>query len=83
MTYDNGDVYSGMWVQGKKEGQGTYVFKETGMKFVGQWKDGQMINGAWKYPNGTLYEGSFNNNQPKGKGKWIFANGNIVEGDYT
>ena len=42
------------------------------MKFVGKWKDGQIVSGSWKYPNGTFYDGKFDNNKPKGKGKWVF-----------
>jgi len=40
MTYVNQDVYSGNWKDGQKHGQGTYVFFETGMKFVGKWNNG-------------------------------------------
>ena len=83
MTYTNKDVYSGSWRDGKKHGQGTYVFFQTGMKYVGKWGAGQMASGVWKYPNGTNYEGSFDQNKPKGKGKWNFQNGNVVEGEYT
>jgi hypothetical protein len=83
MTYSNQDVYSGQWKEGKKHGQGTYVFFQTGMKFVGKWSVGQIVSGEWRYPNGTRYEGAFDNNKPKGKGKWQFANGNSVEGVYT
>ena len=35
MTYLNKDVYSGSWANGKKDGQGTYIFFETGEKYVG------------------------------------------------
>jgi radial spoke head protein 1 len=35
MTYSNKDVYSGTWREGKKDGEGTYIFFETGMKYVG------------------------------------------------
>lgn len=83
MTYSNQDVYSGMWKDGKKHAQGTYVFFQTGMKFVGKWSNGQIVNGEWRYPNGTRFEGNFDNNKPKGKGKWQFSNGNVVEGLYT
>lgn len=83
MTYANQDVYSGAWKEGKKHGQGTYVFFQTGMKFVGKWSAGQIVAGEWRYPNGTRFEGAFDNNKPKGKGKWAFANGNTVEGVYT
>lgn len=83
MTYANKDVYSGNWKDGKKNGQGTYIFFATGMKYVGQWAGGEMVSGQWKYPNGTYFEGSFGFNKPKGKGLWKFENGNNVEGEYT
>lgn len=31
-TYPNQDIYSGLWKFNEKEGVGTYVFFETGMK---------------------------------------------------
>ena len=31
-TYPNGDTYSGNWKWGKKQGRGTYIYKDTGMK---------------------------------------------------
>ena len=55
MTYANKDVYSGSWKDGKKSGQGTYIFFQTGMKYVGQWAGGAMVSGQWKYPNGTYF----------------------------
>ena len=29
------------------------------------------------------YEGSFENNKPKGEGKWMFKCGNVLTGAYT
>lgn len=82
MIYANKDIFSGQWKLGKKDGEGTYIFQETRMKYVGQFKAGQLVSGKWLYPNGTYFEGNFDNNQPKGHGKWHFENGNVVEGDY-
>jgi hypothetical protein len=42
------------------------------MKYVGQWNNGQIAQGSWKYPNGSEYKGAFDNNKPKGKGQWQF-----------
>ena len=30
-----------------------------------------------------FYEGTFENNKPKGDGKWVFKNGNVLHGTYT
>lgn len=83
MTYLNSDVYSGNWANGNKEGKGTYIVFKTGEKYVGIYKNGQLVSGKWIYPNGSYFEGKFNQNKPKGAGKWVFANGNVVEGEYT
>ena len=83
MKYLNGDIYSGQWKLGKKDGKGTYIFNQTGMKFVGNFKGGQIGEGKWLYPNGSYFEGLFENNMPKAQGKWHFGNGNVVEGVYT
>jgi hypothetical protein len=81
-NYPNGDIYSGWWKFGEKEGTATYLFKETGMKIQGQWTQGQIKCGKWIYPNGTYFEGDFENNKPKGMGVWHFKNGNVLEGEY-
>jgi hypothetical protein len=41
-----------------------------------------MIAGHWQYSNGSYFEGSFDNNMPKGAGKWHFSTGNVVGGTY-
>ena len=53
------------------------------MKYVGTFKSGQLVKGKWLYPNGSYFEGNFDNNKPKGKGTWHFANDNSVCGYYT
>ena len=53
------------------------------MKFVGKWKSGEIVSGQCKYPNGSFFQGTFDNNKPKGKGKWVFQNGNTIEGEYA
>ena len=76
MTYTNKGIYSGNWANGKKDGQGTYIFEATKEKYVGTFKNGQLVSGKWLYPNGSYFEGSFGFNKPKGAGVWHFANGN-------
>mmetsp|Transcript_35923 Transcript_35923/g.40863 ORF Transcript_35923/g.40863 Transcript_35923/m.40863 type:complete len:225 (+) Transcript_35923:44-718(+) len=82
-TYPNKDIYSGWWRYGKKDGQGTYIFSATQMKFVGTWKEGEMNEGKWIYPNGNYFEGKFEQNKPTGAGVWYFKNGNQVNGEYV
>lgn len=80
--YANKDVYSGKWLKGKKHGAGTYVFNATGMKYIGEWFENKFLSGKWTYPNGTYFEGQFQNNKPKGAGTWNFHNKNTLNGKY-
>lgn len=81
-VYPNKDIYSGQWANGKKHGEGTYVFSATGMKYIGNWVENRFVSGRWAYPNGSYFEGEFHNNKPRGRGRWVLANGNTVDGEY-
>ncbi len=81
-VYPNKDIYSGQWTNGKKHGEGTYVFSATGMKYIGNWVENRFVSGRWAYPNGSYFEGEFHNNKPRGRGRWVLANGNTVDGEY-
>jgi len=81
--YANGDVYSGMWKEGKKDGVGTYVFNTTKYKFVGDWVQGQMQEGRWVLTNGAYFSGVFSANKPAGDGTWTMANKDVIDGDYS
>jgi radial spoke head protein 1 len=56
-VYPNKDIYSGLWLDGKKHGEGTYVFNATGMKYIGSWIENRFVSGKWAYPNGSYFEG--------------------------
>ncbi len=55
MIYTNKDIHSGQWKNGNKDGQGTYIINDTGMKYVGYFRQGNLVNGKWQYPNGTFF----------------------------
>lgn len=81
MTYKkNGDIYSGFWQYGEKNGYGTYIFNDSKMKLAGIWDNGKIKSGKWIFPNGIYWEGEFDNNKPKGEGFWHFSDTNVVKG---
>ena len=77
------DLYSGSWKNGLKHGKGTFIFFDTKQKIVGDWFNGEIMNGKWIFANGTYFEGKFENNYPKGFGEWHFSNGNVIKGEFT
>ncbi len=56
-TYLNKDVYSGWFKYGKKEGKGTYIFNDSGMRLQGEWVDSSIVSGEWVFTNGKIYRG--------------------------
>ena len=72
-----------MWKNDNKDGKGTYIFADTGIKYVGMWSDGNFVQGKWLFPNATYFEGNFEGNQPKGKGNWVFKSKDVVAGEYA
>ena len=52
------------------------------MTKFGMWANNQIVEGHWIYPNGTYFEGKFENNKPTGKGIWNFKDGKKLEGEF-
>lgn len=76
MTYANGDVYEGDWVNNFKNGKGkmTYV---NGDVYEGDWMHGQKSGkGKMTYKNGNVYEGEWIGDQSSGNGIITHKDGN-------
>jgi radial spoke head protein 1 len=53
------------------------------MRLVVEWKDNKLVKGRWIFPNGTYYEGEFENNKPTKASRWYFKDGNNLQGNYN
>ena len=80
--YDNGR-YIGGFVNGKREGKGTF-FYSNGKRYEGEWKDDMEDGLGIMYYNKRKdrYEGSFKKGKKEGKGIYYYDNGNRYEGDW-
>ena len=66
--YENGDEYTGQWIDGNwEDGEGTYKYA-SGAAYTGQWKDGEK-NGKGTYTNinGVNFLGNWVNDKLEGK----------------
>lgn len=82
VTYDNGDVYTGMFSNGLKNGYGE-LLKKDGSEYKGGWMGDLMHGrGTYKYSNGTVYSGSFMYGYPHGTGEMKDPSGNIYKGNF-
>lgn len=72
MTYANGDIYQGDWVNGKAQGNGVFVDKANGTIYEGQWdKDKQMGQGVETWNNGlSQYKGEFDEGEKTGYARY-------------
>ena len=81
--YEEGGVYEGMFVDGVRQGRGTYTLPD-GFKYTGQWVNGEIQGqGIAQYPNGSLFEGQFTDGKPNGQGTITFADGGSYQGDWV
>jgi hypothetical protein len=77
------DIYSGYFVNDKKEGEGRYQFGADGSIFVGKWENGQINSGVWELKGTGKYTGSFQIGRPLGEGRFEFNNGIAQDGEYV
>ena len=62
--YGRGDVYSGAWVDGVKEGHGTFLRAGDESQLVGTWHKGSFTAGRWVWKDGTVWQGPFKDGKP-------------------
>ena len=74
--------FSGFFVDGKKEGKGTMLWK-SGNKYVGEWKNNNMEGyGSFYYANGEKYEGERKNDYKEGQGTYYYSDGSKYVGEW-
>ena len=81
-TFDNGDVYTGEFLDGKKHGKG--VLKTLSNRtYEGGWENdlphGYGVN---IFPNGKVYKGEYKKGRPFGDGQWIYSDGSTYTGKW-
>ena len=77
------DIYSGAWVANKKHGFGRYEYGADQSIMVGNWVDGQIVNGAWELNGAGKFEGDFKLGRPFGPGKFSFTSGLEQSGSFV
>ena len=79
--YNNGNIYDGNFIKGKKRGFGKMYFK-SGNIYEGNWEnDIQNGKGKMYFKNGDIYNGLFKNGEINGYGIYKWKNGKSFEGD--
>jgi hypothetical protein len=89
----DGEVYEGERKFHKLHGRGRRVLA-SGIKWVGEWKDGKFQRGRYTEHDGSCYEGAFERGLLQGEGKYVsvsdgytdegfFTDANIMQGTRT
>jgi len=80
--WDNGDVFDGQMLDGKRQGKGRMVWA-SGQTYDGDWRDDVAVGeGAMTFVNGDRYQGQVKDGVPHGRGRMQFSNGDIFEGQF-
>lgn len=79
---DNVRYYTGHFVNGKYDGQGTILFKN-GAFLTGEWKNGKMEGQGVNYTSsGDLFIGKFSKSIKNGDGVYIYNDNGILQGTF-
>ena len=87
IRYDDGCVYTGQVVNGKRNGKGKYTWGKDS-QWAGDVYDGDFVNeqfhgkGRYVFRGGCVYEGDYVNGKRTGKGTLTWPSGDIYEGDW-
>jgi hypothetical protein len=82
LKFENGDVYDGQLLDGKRTGKGRMVWA-SGQSYEGDWRDDAPEgDGTMVFVNGDRYTGQVKDGTPQGRGKMQFANGDTFEGQF-
>lgn len=88
MTWSNGDVYKGHFVNDRRSGHGVLTFvgsdvQQDSGEYVGDWSNDKMHgSGTRRYPNGDVYVGNYVEGKRQGEGRFYFANGDLYFGEW-
>ncbi|RDY22672.1 hypothetical protein CHF27_012245, partial [Romboutsia maritimum] len=75
--YDNGDIYKGEFIDGKKSGFGICIFANK-ERYEGLWKDDKMHSvGKYTFSDGGIYSGDFKDGVIEGLGMYTYPNKDI------
>jgi hypothetical protein len=81
-VYSNGDVYDGEWVNGKKQGTGTYT-RADGSVYDGEYnRDRKHGKGRCTWVNGNAYIGHWVDGVQQGQGTLTCPDGRRYEGEW-
>lgn len=82
IKFDNGDVYKGEILNGKRSGFGVCIFSNRD-KYEGLWKDDLMhCVGKYIFSDGSVYTGDFKHGLIEGLGMHRYINKDIYKGYY-
>ena len=82
LTYDNGDVFTGVFNEKGIRESGSIKFAASGDEFAGLFEEGAMKCGIMNFANGDVYSGEFENSLFHGGGKMTYKNGDEYAGEF-
>lgn len=81
--YENGSIYLGEMVEGRKEGKGLYLFNSSDFYF-GEWAGNCMEGyGTYIFTSGEIYQGELRKGFKDGHGRCIYPDGKSFEGFWS
>ena len=81
-TFENGDIYTGDFLDGKKHGHGV-LKTQSNRTYDGSWENALPHGfGVNTFPNGKIYKGEYKKGKPFGDGQWGYSDGSTYTGKW-
>jgi hypothetical protein len=82
VLYCEGHLFEGNWEHNQLQGEGILI-KDNHEVYIGKFVNKKIVKGRLNYPNGSTYEGKFDENLFKsGKGKEVSIDGSVYTGEF-
>lgn len=74
LTFPSGNIYTGEFVKGVRQGHGEFFYFGTGERYVGQWRNNMKEGrGEYWFNDGSVFKGSFKADVKHGQGEKVSA----------
>ncbi len=83
LTFPNGEEYSGVWKDNKRNDSAGFYVWPNGDEYQGGWKDGEQDGqGTYFWSNGDEYYGEWKGGKRNGQGTLTYSNGDEYDGEW-
>jgi len=83
LTYGTGATYNGEILNNLPNGKGIITYTINGNSYEGEFADGKMTKGIYRFANGDSYDGKWKDDLMNGRGIYNYSNRDVYYGEFV